>query len=230
MARQKRDEVRRAILQAAYHAFAEHGYTGSNISLIAKLANVSPANVYVYYPSKLDILFAIYDPWLTRHFDALERALEKIPDPAQRLKKILATLWRDIPSAHNGFANNMMQALSTTSLREGYRPELRVAMEVRLSRMLESCLPNFETPHVRDIASILFMAFDGYILNFHLLESATCPTKRLELLVEVLLSFKDAPAAKTATKAAPRAGSDRKPRARRIAPPRARASTAKTDA
>ena len=189
MAQTKKKEVRRAILDAAYKVIAERGYADASISEIARLANVSPANVYVYFRSKLDILFAIYDPWLTAQFDELERSLVQINAPSRRLKKVLSTLWRDIPSANNGFANNMMQALSATTGREGYKPTLRFAAEKRLSKMLEECLPHLDRERVRDLASILFMAFDGYIVNFHLLERATCPMRRLELLGEILLSF-----------------------------------------
>jgi AcrR family transcriptional regulator len=189
VAQTKKKEVRRAILSAAQQVFSRNGYSNASISQIAKLANVSPANVYVYFPSKLDILFAIYDPWLTGQFDDLELALTKIGDPAKRLKTILSTLWRDIPSANNGFANNMMQALSTTTTREGYKPTLRFTAERRLGRMLEDCLPNLARGRVGDLASILFMAFDGYILNFHLIERATCPTKSLTLLADILLAY-----------------------------------------
>jgi AcrR family transcriptional regulator len=188
MAQTKKMEVKQAILDAAYKVFSEHGYTNANISHIAKLAKVSPANVYVYFRSKLDVLFAIYDPWLTEQFDELERSLTSIPDPSKRLVKILSTLWRDIPSADNGFANNMMQALSTTGI-EGYRPTLRLAAEERLTRMLEECLPKRGRKRARDLASILFMAFDGYIVNFHLKEHATCSVKRLKLLADILLSY-----------------------------------------
>lgn len=189
MAQTKKKQVRQAILAAAYRVFSERGYSNASISHIATLANVSPANVYVYFPSKLDILFAIYDPWLTMQFDALERALARISDPSKRLKKILSTLWWDIPSANNGFANNMMQALSTTTAREGYKPTLRFAAEKRLTRMLEDCLPNLGRGRASDIASILFMAFDGYIVNFHLIARPTCPTKRLTLLADILLAY-----------------------------------------
>jgi hypothetical protein len=82
----------------------------------------------------------------------------------------------------------MMQALSTTGI-EGYRPTLRLAAEERLTRMLEECLPKRGRKRARDLASILFMAFDGYIVNFHLKEHATCSVKRLKLLADILLSY-----------------------------------------
>ena len=193
MAQTKKNEVKQAILAAAYELFSERGYSNTNISNIAKLASVSPANVYVYFRSKLDILFSIYDPWLTQQFDGLEKSLSQISDPSQRMKKILSTLWRDIPSANNGFANNMMQALSTTTVREGYSPTLRIAVEKRLTKLLGDCLPNLGPATSRDLANILLMAFDGYVLNFHLNAKATCPVKRLELLVDIVLAYAETP-------------------------------------
>ena len=223
MAQTKKNEVRRAILDAAYEVFEEHGYTKTKVSHIAKTANVSPANVYVYYQSKLDILFAIYDPWLRKQFDTLERALGQISDPAQQLNKILTTLWRDIPSANNGFANNMMQALSTTTAREEYQPTLRLAMESRLTKLLAQCLPNLGHTRLRDLAGILFMAFDGYILNFHLIEGALCSAKRVKLFADMVLHCEGRWPSK-ATARGPR--TNRHPRSRQSALPRTRALAA----
>ena len=136
MAQIKKKEIRRAILDAAYKLFSKRGYSDTNIANIARTAGVAPANVYVYFPSKLEILFSIYEPWLTKQFDVLEKSLQRSTDPRQRLRKILSTLWREIPSADNGFANNMMQAISAANGRDGYSPSLRLAIEERLARLL----------------------------------------------------------------------------------------------
>jgi AcrR family transcriptional regulator len=111
----KKIEIKQAILDAAYELFSKHGYSDTNITDIARSAGVAPANVYVYFRSKLAILFSIYEPWLIKQFDDLEKSLLRIREPRLRLRKILATVWRNIPSADNGFANNMMQAISTTT-------------------------------------------------------------------------------------------------------------------
>ena len=96
MAQTKKVEVRQAILDAAYQLFSKHGYPDTNITDIARSAGVAPANLYVYFLSKLEILFSVYGPWLTRQFDDLEKSLLRVRDPRQRLQKILTTVWRDI--------------------------------------------------------------------------------------------------------------------------------------
>ena len=188
MAQIKKKEIRRAILDAAYKLFSKRGYTDTNIADIARTAGVAPANVYVYFPSKLEILFSIYKPWLTKQFDVLERSLQPITNPRQRLRKILSTLWREIPSADNGFANNMMQAISAANGRDGYSPSLRLAIEERLARLLEDCLPSTDRKNARDIARIMLMAFDGYALNFHLKGGAVCPPRHLALFADILIA------------------------------------------
>jgi AcrR family transcriptional regulator len=183
----KKQQIRESILAAAYELFAKRGYSDTNMTHIARAAGVAPANLYVYFKSKLDILFCIYEPWLARQFDDLERSLQRIQDPRKRLGEILTTLWQQIPRADNGFANNLMQALSTTTTREGYRPTLRLAIEQRLAKMFLFCLPTLGRGASREFANIALMAFDGYVLNFHLTGGATGPARRLALFTNVLL-------------------------------------------
>jgi AcrR family transcriptional regulator len=187
VAQTKKVEIRQAILDAAYNLFSKRGYSDSNISDIARSAGVAPANVYVYFRSKLEILFSIYEPWLTKQVDDLEKSLQRIRDPRQRLNKILATIWRDIPCADNGFANNMMQAIATTAAREDYSPSLRLTIEERVAKLLDDCLPSLDRNGSRELANVLMMAFDGYALNFHLKGGAVCPPKQLALVADILL-------------------------------------------
>ena len=215
MAQIKKIEIKQAILDAAYELFSKHGYSDTNITDIARSAGVAPANVYVYFRSKLDILFSIYEPWLTKQFDDLEISLLRIREPRQRLRKILATVWRNIPSADNGFANNMMQAISTTTTREGYSPALRLAIEERLAKLLDDCLPSLDHMSSRELANIVLMAFDGYALNFHLRGGAVCPTKQLTLFADILLNYAET-AARPTQATVPRRGTSSRP-ANRIA-------------
>lgn len=49
------------ILNSALEVFAEAGFFEAKISKIAELANVSVGSVYVYYKSKNDLLYKIFD-------------------------------------------------------------------------------------------------------------------------------------------------------------------------
>ncbi|HYA60304.1 MAG TPA: TetR/AcrR family transcriptional regulator [Burkholderiaceae bacterium] len=188
MAQIKKVEIKQAILDTAYKLFSKRGYSATNITDIARSAGVAPANVYVYFRSKLEILFSVYEPWLIKQVDDLERSLLHIRNPRQRLRKILVAIWRDIPSADNGFANNMMQAIATTSVREGYSPRLRLAIEERVARLLDGCPHGLDHVNSRALANILLMAFDGYALNFHLKGGAVCPSRQITFFADILLN------------------------------------------
>src|SRR5262245_18511187 len=114
MAQRKKDDVREAIQAAAFRQFSARGYQETTIPAIARAAGISTANVYVYYRSQIDILFALYEPWLLERLDKLDRLLLRIADPHRRLERLLLPLWRDLPRESNGFANNVMQAVSSS--------------------------------------------------------------------------------------------------------------------
>ena len=196
MAQVKKQAVRDAILQSAFQLFSRQGYQATTLSQIASGAGVSTANVYVYFTSKLDVLYAIYDPWLRERLTRLERRLEKVRDRRQRLRLLLTTLWRDIPGERNGFANNVMQAASTSTPEEGYTPTLLSWIEERVAAMLRSTLPpdRRESLGSARFTHILMMAFDGFVINYHLQPGKHCHAETIDLMCRLLLGT--APAAK----------------------------------
>ena len=180
MAQTKKDGVREAILAAAFAQFSERGYSESSIPAIARAAGISTANVYRYFPSKLAILYKLYEPWLVQRLDRLGETLAAIADPRRRLERLLLALWREIPSATHGFANNVMQALSTSGQGDAYDPRLRQLFQRRVAGWIAETLdlPGRES---RILAGVVLMAFDGYAMNVHLSDGirADAATARL---------------------------------------------------
>jgi TetR/AcrR family transcriptional regulator, fatty acid metabolism regulator protein len=76
------------ILDAAVAVFAEKGFFTSRISDIADRANVADGTVYLYFKNKEEILMTA----INTAFDAFMRhartELEKLPDPAERLRRL----------------------------------------------------------------------------------------------------------------------------------------------
>ena len=68
---QMRAESRRKILATAGTLFAQQGFFNVRIADIARLAGMSPGNIYWYFPSKEEILKAIIGDF----FDAFEQML-----------------------------------------------------------------------------------------------------------------------------------------------------------
>lgn len=189
MAQVKKPAVRDAILKSAFRLFSRLGYQGTTLSQIAAGSGVSTANVYVYFASKLEILYAIYDPWLRERLTRLESELARVRDPYRRLRMLLTTLWRDIPAEQNAFANNVMQAATTATPEEGYNPTLLHWVEERIAAMIFDALPPMRREEfgTTQLAHVLVMAFDGFVINYHLRPGRHCSRETIELMCELLL-------------------------------------------
>jgi AcrR family transcriptional regulator len=205
MAQIKKAESREAILAAAFDLFATRGYGATTLSAIAASAGMSTANVYIYFGSKLEILYAIYTPWMQARLEALEASLAATSDPRKRLRRLLKTLWHDIPAEQNGFAINMMQAISTVAPDDGYKPTLLQWMERRLALMLDALLPPAKrrSTDTAALAHLLVMALDGFIIFRHLAPAGTQHDDAIGTMCTLILGAARRPARAASAHAAP---------------------------
>lgn len=189
MGQVKKPEVRQAILDTALRLFSRKGYARTTLEEIARGAGVSTANVYVYFPSKLQVLYAIYDPWMRERLTSLEKRMQAAANPRQKLRLLIATLWRDMPAEKNGFVNNIMQAISSATPRDRYKPHLLRWMEEHLERMLREALPPARARRLARarIAHLLVMAFNGYIIYHHINPRAPLDEATLEAVCGMIL-------------------------------------------
>jgi AcrR family transcriptional regulator len=170
MVQVKKAAILEAINRSAFDLFSENGYSRTTVAQIAKLANITTSNFYRYYDTKLDVLFAVFAPWLRGHLDALEDRVAKIEDPRTRLRSIFLGIWRDIPRADNGFNNNIIEALAAFSPDERYSKSLLLESEKRLSQMFADCVPPDRLSIIGDnkLAHLMFMGGDGFAINVKL--------------------------------------------------------------
>jgi len=184
MAQIKKEEVRDAILAAAFKLFREQGYSETSIPAVAREAGISTANVYVYFKSKMELLFTLYEPWLQERLAKIERSLKRIESPQERLQRLLIALWRDLPREDNGFTNNLVQALST-GRSDDYSPTLRKTVQSRVAQWIASSI-ELTANESEVIAGVLLMAFDGFALNFHLEHGMGCDAETASLFAALL--------------------------------------------
>lgn len=165
---------------------------------IARAAGISTANVYVYFGSKLAVLYAIYDPWIRKRLDRLRGDLEQIANPALRLHTLFRSYWRDIPAENGGFANNIIQAISTAEQDDLYRPALLKWMEAQLREMVLEALPKERRHLVRKpfFAHLMVMAFNGFSMYHHIKPDRPCDDETIDLMCGLLLG-PDFPRTKT---------------------------------
>ena len=170
MAQVKKASVRDAILESAFERFQEAGYSETTLAGIARGAGVTMYNIYNYFDSKLEILFAVYEPWLEERLDALVAEVATLNEPRDKLRTIFRTLFRDIPAENGGFANNLLQAISARRPDEVYSSALLGRSEAKITAVLREILPAGDARLVDDgqLSHLLFMAFDGFAINYKL--------------------------------------------------------------
>ena len=81
---ERSDRKRRAILAAARGLFVKDGYAGAGMEAVARVATISTATLYAYFPSKADLFRAVVDDVLDAVPDA-PVAADRAGDARERL-------------------------------------------------------------------------------------------------------------------------------------------------
>jgi AcrR family transcriptional regulator len=202
MAQVKKEAVRVRILDAASRLFEERGYVGATMGQIAARARLSSANIYDYFPSKLAIAFAIFEPWIGERVAQIEVECASIRDPRTRLGHALGRLWRDIPFERNSFLNNFIQAIAVSTIDEGYRPIILTHMRERIEALISNCIggERREIVDIGSIAHLAVMAFDGFVINGHLNPNTSRVDASVEAVCDLILGRRTSRAQTTAQK------------------------------
>lgn len=189
MVQVKKAGVRDAILKSAFRLFKSKGYSVTTTAQIAAGAKISESNLYIYFGSKFEILFAVCDPWMRERIEDLERRMAEELDPRRRLEIVLKVIWQEMPAEDNGFPNNLMQALATTARREGYRPDLLRWIETRIEKFILDCLTEARQKQYEKggLAHLFMMAQDGFVLNYHLNRKSVCSDATINAVCDLLL-------------------------------------------
>jgi len=94
---------RELILRAATRVFARNGYFNSKVADIARAADVADGTVYLYFKSKEEILMTAINTAFDRFMSLARTELTKLPDPAERLRR-LAFLHLDAMGSNRNLA------------------------------------------------------------------------------------------------------------------------------
>lgn len=86
---QVKPENARRLVVAAMDAFAARGYHATTTRDIAAAAGMSPAALYVHFPSKSALLFAIARNGHEEALDLVRRAVAGSAEPEQRIRRMV---------------------------------------------------------------------------------------------------------------------------------------------
>jgi AcrR family transcriptional regulator len=179
----KRETVRNAILDSAHDLFSERGYHATTLTDIAELAGTGVSSLYSYFPSKIHLFYAVFEPWYRDGLARLERHAKAIAEPREKLRCILLGIWRDMPAENIGLANSHMEALASADPRESKPSPLLRRTEEQLLRMLKTALPagRRRAASYDLLPNLILMAYDGFVINRRLND-----IRDIEALVEMM--------------------------------------------
>lgn len=156
-------EIKRtAILHRAAELFAQHGYGGASINMIATACKVSKALLYHYYPDKEAVLFDILTQHLTHLVEVAEQAAKAPTDRLYALAAALLETYRDADAEHQVQITAMKQL--PPERQEGLR-----ALERRLVQIMSGIIAD-EVPGIGTGPLLKPVAMSAFgMLNWHYL-------------------------------------------------------------
>src|SRR5947209_4391589 len=130
------DRKRQVILSRSAALFAEHGYTGTSITMIAEACGVSKALMYHYYSSKDAVLFDLLENHLQNLVTAVEAAAQSAGKPDEKLFAISAALLE----AYRGADAEHQVQISSLKLLPPPQQEILKEMERRLVAIVSDAI------------------------------------------------------------------------------------------
>ena len=85
---------REEILDAATRVFAEAGYAGTDLDVVARAIGVAKGTIYRYFPSKEALFYAAVDRGMWQLRGALDAAMASSTEPVGRIEAALTAYLR----------------------------------------------------------------------------------------------------------------------------------------
>lgn len=200
------------ILDAALAVFAEKGFFVSRISDIADRANVADGTVYLYFKNKDEILATAINTAFDTFMSHARTELEKIADPAERLRKLARLHLEALGGNRNAAIVFQMELRQSTRLSEfshqhliEYFSLVRTAIQEGQQRgLFREDMPE------KIAANCFFGALDEMVTSWVLSEHEFPLANAADAVVDILLNGMRSSGGR-APKAQPLAGEKRRP-------------------
>ena len=164
--KEMREASTRRILKTALRLFAAHGYAGTSIRMIAESAGISVGLLYNYFPSKADLLGALFEESM-RDVQASFASAESASTPTERIERLVRSSF-EILDANRDFWRMSYGVRMQPAVVTGRGTRLRTwttTIQSTLARYLKEA--GSRQPDVD--AALLFALIDGasqhYVLD-----------------------------------------------------------------
>lgn len=133
--RQERQEL---ILRVAADLLAERGYHDMSLDEIAARVGISKGTIYLHFPSKEDLVIALFEQGMTSFAQALDETLSGDGSPREKLARIIERVTANMASdPHSQLFGAVMRQPELLSRLAERREGMRQAMEEPRRRLAE---------------------------------------------------------------------------------------------
>lgn len=198
---QERQARRRRIQEAARTVFAERGYAGASIELIARAAQLSVGAIYLYFRSKEDLYVSLVEDTLTV-FDVEMAQVRADAEVNRRLRETWSILVRWAEKDPEG--PRILRLLAQPAVRPQLSDEVVTAVQAGIARIQDhigACVADgihagiYRQVNAREIAdlawSVLLGSLDAAEMHANLgvaTEALAVRTDRALALIETALA------------------------------------------
>jgi AcrR family transcriptional regulator len=161
--RELREASRARILDAAVRLFAERGYASTPVDAIVDGAGISPGLLYHYFPSKLDLLRAVFETSIA-DVRASFAAADAAPTPSRRLAALIGAA-AAIVKEHRDFWTLSYGVRMQRDVIAALGPSV-AGWTAEIHRVLERYLRDAGWPDAGREALLLFAQIDGLCQHY----------------------------------------------------------------
>jgi AcrR family transcriptional regulator len=192
---QERQARRRRIQEAARTVFAERGYAGASIELIARAAQLSVGAIYLYFRSKEDLYVSLIEDTLTV-FDVEMAQVREQVEVSRRLRETWAILVRWAERDAEG--PRILRLLAQPSIRPQLSDEVVAAVSSGIGRIQDhmgACVADgihagmYRQVNAREIADLAWSVLLGSLDAAEMQASLGLPGESLAARTERALGL-----------------------------------------
>src|SRR6476469_3626040 len=143
---QRRDETRRALLDATVESLIEVGFARTTTLEVQRRANTSRGALLHHFPSKTELLVAAVDHLAEMRARELKTFASQLPDGRARTEAVLELLWQCFSGAFFQVAMELRTAARTD-------PELRPVLIAAERSLRERILAQAHTLFGKDVSA-----------------------------------------------------------------------------
>jgi TetR/AcrR family fatty acid metabolism transcriptional regulator len=159
------------IADAAIQVFSEHGFSETTVKQIAEEADISKGSIYLYFDSKTEILYELFQNFEEDLHENFDRVLESSDEPTKKLKTLmydlvsLCELNRPIIAVLFDFWSHSLHSSEQSRIDfESFYERVRSKLETLLEEGAQKGV--FRSDWDDEVSSLLVGFFEGQLIQW----------------------------------------------------------------